>query len=382
MRKIGIKNFKCFNEIEVPLNGLTMLTGANGNGKSTILQALLLLRRTIEHCARWDGNFYVYNEADGVLNVGLNDTYCLSLGISSHIFSRHSSSNNVSITFYDDDNDDRKMIVDYSIGEGSELYVTPIHVNNNVDSCCPLLWQQFYYLNAERIGPRINNVLIFQDYPNVGWQGQQSAQILGDTEFTELFKVDVSRREAASLNNPKLVAQVNSWLSYILPGVEIEPRYSSELLSAQIRIENRYSKGEPVTAPNMGFGISYVIPIIITGLIAKKGSIMIVENPEAHLHPSAQSRIGRFLAKIAEAGVNVVVETHSDHVINGIQIAVAKNEICNDKVVINFLNQANNELQPELKSITVNEKGELSDWPQDFFDQTQIDYMYLFQLRK
>ena len=117
---------------------------------------------------------------------------------------------------------------------------------------------------------------------------------------------------------------------------------------------------------------------------------MIVENPEAHLHPSAQSKIGQFLAVIALSGVNVIVETHSDHVINGIQIATARRTISKEYVTINFFSKGENQQaenqtknrQPIITEITINEKGELSRWPKGFFDQTQIDYVKLLDLRR
>lgn len=126
-------------------------------------------------------------------------------------------------------------------------------------------------------------------------------------------------------------------MQYLMPEVSVSGRIDHKMQCAQIIVENHYTKGDPVVATNIGFGISYVLPIIVTGLIAKPDTIMVVENPEAHLHPSAQSKIGQFLAVIAQSGVNVIVETHSDHVINGIQIATAKHIISKEHVSINFL---------------------------------------------
>ena len=175
-----------------------------------------------------------------------------------------------------------------------------------------------------------------------------------------------------------------------MPEVSVSGRIDHQMQCAQIIVENHYTKGDPVIATNIGFGISYVLPIIVTGLIAKPGTIMIVENPEAHLHPSAQSKIGQFLAVIAQSGVNVIVETHSDHVINGIQIATARRTISKEYVTINFFSKGENQQaenqtknrQPIITEITINEKGELSRWPKGFFDQTQIDYVKLLDLRR
>ena len=165
--------------------------------------------------------------------------------------------------------------------------------------------------------------------------------------------------------------------------------------TARIWVENNFSQGKTIYPTNTGFGISYSLPIIVACLIAKKDRLLVIENPEAHLHPSAQSKLGYFLGLMANAGVKILVETHSDHIINGIQIAVAKKVIDNSKVTINYFyreQKSKDELeeekvlgikqQPAVKSITITEKGELSEWPKGFFDQTQIDFMELNKIRR
>jgi predicted ATPase len=217
--------------------------------------------------------------------------------------------------------------------------------------------------------------------PNTGFQGQFVAQLIGDTEFSYKFQVPKSRR-FEGLNNPRLEQQVNAWLDYLMPGVSISANYNTQTGTAQIRVENHFTRGESVIAPNIGFGISYVLPILVTGLIAKVGSFMVVENPEAHLHPSAQSRIGRFLSMIAASGVKVIVETHSDHVVNGIQVAAASSTISSDLVSINFFSQNEEMTQPTVQTIAINKIGELSSWPTGFFDQSQADFKTLLKYRK
>ena len=104
MYNLEIENFKCFTHKFIPLNRLTVLAGANGNGKSTVIQALLFLRRTIEHCARWEGgeiSQYIYTETNG-LNVELNGSYCLVLGNSFMIAPRNTSPEFVSIKVIDE----------------------------------------------------------------------------------------------------------------------------------------------------------------------------------------------------------------------------------------------------------------------------------------
>lgn len=379
MYYLRIKNFKCFNEIKIPLNTLTVLTGANGNGKSTVIQTLLFLRRTIEHCASWEKGSFNLEDQRG-LNVELNGAYCLALGNSSMIIPKNSASENTLVGLFLDNEEKEHLDVGYNIPM-NELWLTPNYVSNNSTKYFPLNLQEFYYLNAERIGPRISQSIKFFDYPSAGFQGEYVAQLIADTEKNYRFKVEEKRKLAGS-ENPRLEQQVNAWMNYLMPGVTISASYNQETHSAQIRVDNKYTNGDYTTAPNIGFGISYVLPIVVTGLIARKGAFMIVENPEAHLHPSAQSKIGCFLAMVANAGVTVIIETHSDHVVNGIQLSVAKKEINSDKVTINFFSQEDSISQPKVDSLSINDKGELSNWPKGFFDQTQKDYSELFKFRK
>jgi len=380
MHQIKIKNFKCFQDIKIPVNKLTIFAGANGNGKSTVIQSLLFLRRTIEHCGTWNpySLMYQYEETNG-LNVELNGSYCLSLGGSDNIQNQIAPDASTSIAVCSANGE---VKVEYSFPEKDDLWLKPSTVENTLkkDIPNPITRQQFYYLNAERLGPRIKQEIKFYDYPTTGYQGEFVAQLLGDTEFSYKFRIDENKLLEKEKNN-RLEYQVNEWLGFIMPGVSIKSTYDSATMSAQIRVNNPYSKINSILTTNIGFGISYVLPIIVSCLIAEKDSYLVVENPEAHLHPSAQSKIGRFLAKMSQAGIHIIVETHSDHIINGIQVAVVKKEILPEEVTINFFSQES-EQQPHLESISINEKGELSSWPKGFFDQSQRDYAELFKFRK
>ena len=377
MDNLLIQNFKCFQDVTIPINALTVMAGANGNGKSTAIQALLFLRKTIEENCKIFEEHYITERAEIESNVSLNSGYMLSLGNSGFVLNRQLSGDEIIIGLSDDT---KKLIVNYQTDiTESQLFLKAQKITPTVAEILPILKKEFYYLNAERIGPRVSQAIQFFDFPNAGYQGEFVAQLIAGTNYT--LSIETERRHPKN-QSPRLEQQVNAWLDELMPGVNIVAKQSIETLTAQIQVENQYTKGDPTLATNIGFGISYVLPIIATGLIAAKGSYMIVENPEAHLHPSAQSKIGRFLSMVAQSGVNVIVETHSDHVINGIQIASAKKEIDNSSVIINFFSQTEDNPQPMIENISINEKGELSKWPRGFFDQTQIDFAELFKIRK
>lgn len=366
MNSLRIKNFKCFIDQKVEFNDLTILTGANGNGKSTIIQALLLSRLAIEANQR---NFD---------KIDLNEKNILTLGNAQQIIPISSDTvDNVVFELEKNDIVAKKICLDVSDGEA--LFVKASIEQNNPFVSLPIDKKEFYYLGAERLGPRTMSPIKAMDYVHVGVQGEFTAQVMGDPSFQ--IKVEPKRRLFSFSEISPLKEQVNAWMDYIFPGVRISAYYDPNLMVAQIRVENNYSRSFPTLESNVGFGVSYVLPIIVDGLIAKKESVLIVENPEVHLHPAAQSRIGFFLATMAAAGVNIIVETHSDHVLNGIQIAVGEGTLDSSKVVVNYLEENTEKNAPSVKLIRMTEKGELTAWPKGFFDQTQVDFVRMLKLR-
>jgi predicted ATPase len=373
---IKINNFKCFEDITIPLSRLTIMAGANANGKSTSIQALLFLRKTIEeNCSQIEGVYQITNETIEAI-ISLNTGYLLNLGNSGYITNRALGEQDFSLGVF---NEIQEITGEYNANiSASDLFINVKGIFGEQPESMSILQKSFYYLNAERIGPRISQSMQSSGFPHAGFQGENTAFLIASNDYA--FDVEDIRKHPKS-RSPRMAQQINAWLDDIMPGVSVSAIENRDTLTAQIKVENHYTKGDPTLATNIGFGISYVLPIIATGLIATEGSYFIVENPEAHLHPSAQSKIGRFLAMVASAGVNVIVETHSDHLINGIQIAVAKKEINSDSVIINFFSQNEDINQPEIESISLDDKGELSKWPVGFFDQTQIDFAELFKTR-
>ncbi|MDR2757335.1 MAG: DUF3696 domain-containing protein [Planctomycetaceae bacterium] len=373
--KFTIKNFKCFIDTQIPMNRLTVLTGVNGVGKSSFIQSILLFRQLVD---------FVKDNPKGYVpdhSVPLNGQYLLALGDSSGILSNNASDNNIFFAFVNDKTNEilcyAQLVADYSPASALSV-ISGKNMVNNQD--CPICLQEFYYLNAERLGPRIRQELNYFSYPHAGWQGEYTAQLINlDDGF---HKIEESRKFPNSQNPLQLTLQINDWLDFLIPGTSISVTSNSETMASQIRGENYLSLQHPTLATNMGFGISYVLPILATGLIAKAGTMFLVENPEAHLHPSAQTRIGMFLAMVAQAGVHVVIETHSDHVINGIQLAVVKQTIQHELVTVNFFEQIKKSEQPQITTIALSEKGELECWPSGFFDQSQHDLAELFNARR
>lgn len=377
---LSIQNFKCFGSSTVKHKKLTVYAGANGRGKSTATQGILLLRSVLESCGyndEKDNHFHVTKTRAINKEIPLNGIFSLNLGNSSAVLNKFSGSNIISISFKKDNNE---IKIDFSADQfKSQLFLTikKCLITGDLKNI-PISQLEFYYLNAERIGPRIIQELCHQKFPNTGISGEYTAQVLGLE--SGLYKIS-NNRWFPDTKNPQILFQCNKWLDFILPKTRVNIDSNSSTNTAQIVIENEFTSSDPVIATNIGFGISYVLPIIVTCLIAKQNSIVIIENPEAHLHPGGQSKIGHFLAIMASSGLNIIIETHSDHVINGIQIAIAKKELKNNEAIINFFGIDNETNLPEIESISISKNGELSSWPKGFFDQSQVDFAELIKIK-
>jgi len=380
IRGIEIENFKCFLNVSIPLNNLTILSGANAVGKSTLIQALLLIRQTIDKFNTEDNE----NVMIGKLGIPLNGEYCLNLGNSSQVISSNAQKNEIKfkINFDASSTKATEAQFEYITSPENPELTLKFHPSSQVvtKSSFSIYKKEFHYLNAERLGPRVTQSMINQEFPNTGYQGEFTGYVLAKKPQ---FRVDEEKRfHSTELKVPTLNKQVEYWLDYIIPGIEISNKLYTEINQVGCYFKRTYSDTELLNPNNIGFGISYVLPIIVSGLIAEKGSMLIVENPEAHLHPAGQSHIGQFLAQMAASGLQVIVETHSEHVINGIKIAILKNIISNESVSINFFSMDEKSREPAIEHITMDDKAELSSWPYGFFDQEERDMAEIFRGRR
>lgn len=372
MDSLIIENYKCFKKQLIKLGPLTVLAGGNSVGKSSVIQALLLSRICVEKVKGTYINkkFHRENE-DKVVKIPLNKMFGMALGNTLEVLNRNADNERI-LFLYSKEVASSGVLLNAS----QEQAVYSLDFVSFQGSTQPLDTfsigkEAFYYLNAERIGPRLRYEVDDTEYRHVGWNGELTIQVLGQNisaavPLTRCFDNDSLRT---------LLEQARLWLKYITPGTRLDDaKIYSEIKTAEITL----GESRPT---NVGFGLSYVLPIIVNGLIASEGSVFIVENPEAHLHPSGQSNIGKFLAKIAASGVQVVLETHSEHVINGIRLASLEGIIPHEKVQLNFFDR-NADDEMRIASIQLNEKADLTEWPNGFFDQQERDLANIFRLKR
>jgi len=370
--RIELRHFKCFELLKLPLADLTLLSGTNASGKSSVLQVLALLHQTMcEH--EWSTRLMLNGST---LKLGT------VLDVVDKIHGRHSFSFGLEAEGHT-----------YSwefFGERSEMSMTvkSMHIDGvSVEALCQLdhlfpsgcgkdaafiadRFQRLTYITAERIGPR-------EFYP---LEDRQNATVVGPTGEHAVTVLHSGRDEQIRREleiegtPPTLLRQVEARMQVFFPGcglvVEQVPRVNAVTLGLRTSVDSDFHR--PV---HVGFGLTQVLPIIVAALSARKNDILLIENPEVHLHPAAQALMGGFLAEVACSGVQVVIETHSDHVLNGIRRAVREKRIDPERVTMHFFSPRG-EKQAQVVSPQLDRFGNVDRWPEGFFDQFDKDMSY------
>lgn len=361
INSLMIENFKCFyNPNNIKFNNITVLAGSNGVGKSSVIQSLLLLRQTIE------------NKRTGAKTIKLNNAYNLNLGNSKIVTSSLSDNQQVNFNLTTSNS---IFCCEYAADTVNTRFDLDILKSDEISDKSSIYANEFYYLQAERLGPRDSQKMVEQDFDNVGCSGEFTNYIFNKLEIAQID----SMRMIGTINNLK--QEVEAWMNLLVPGVQFNTESYDKLKEVGLGIRRKGSETDYLQPSNIGFGISYVLPIVVTCLIAKKDSMIIIENPEAHLHPSGQSRMGAFLAKMANSGLQIIVETHSEHIINGIRVSSLQDIIHHNKISVNFFDMKPEDNEPNIQEITIDSKGSLSDWPEGFFDQQEKDIAEIFKSR-
>lgn len=386
LREIELDHFKCFRALTLPLRPLTLLTGVNASGKSTVIQALILLHQTAID-GRWGGSLIVDGSVVSLGTLGdvldqIHGRGSFSIGLRGDSFSSRWS-------FGSEESNKRDIAVPLAGGyfeqagvrtplggaaPGGNLLMPASALRTAGGAELAKAVEGLSYVCAERTGPREVYPLGDPDrHRSVGTQGELAPGLLhwfGEQPVLERLLLD---------GPPTLARQTEAWLAQFFPGAgyEVQPVRGANLVTLGLRtnVEEDFHRPQHV-----GFGLSHLFPIIVAVLYSQPGQIVVVENPEVHLHPQGQARVGEFLARAAFAGVQVIVETHSDHVLNGIRRAVREKMVAHGDVVIHFFQPrsiADRTGTAQVITPTIDGDGNIDHWPEGFFDQFEKDLGYL-----
>jgi len=429
IKKIRIKNFKCLRDTGyLDIKPLTFFVGPNSSGKSSLFQILLMLKQTVENIdpnnplivnGNWAqmGSYpeFIYkgdskNELDVEIEffdvrserfpfnkpyssrtsqLKIRTSFCYNIettqiNIKEILIQRgknefqkviRKGSNyiaNISYIikkkeeqltfeevkpykFYDFMADYRKL---------SELFEKKEYLSDRkfyfgrgfeISRIVDKQFENLYYLGPLRQFPQRIYITSGQRPGDVGIRGQHAVDVLWFSHLSKNERIKKINKECIK------------WFKEFgfADNIELEnigiPNYY------QVVITDPFTKCK-TNLLNIGFGASQTLPIIIESFYAPKNSLILIEQPEIHLHPKAQASLGDlFISSVTDSNRNLIVETHSEHILSRVRRKIAEKVIDKDKVAIYYFNPTEN--GTKIEEIVINENGQYVSFPDGFFEE-------------
>ena len=377
IRSLRLRSFKCFEDQSIDLRRLTLLSGINGSGKSTVIQSLLLLHQAL-------GNSDVAEQSRALpLNGSL-----ATLGTARDVISQTTGGKKFTIGVASEDVDvewtfatkvPRDELVATLSGvrwkrneprakshTGKVLF--PRQLRNEKGGAAMLATLRgARFVPADRVGPAETYPLLEND--RHASFGPRAEMAVGALYWAGSQTVPRSLRHPDPRTGGTVARQVEAWLSDLFPGVILELARipNANAITLGIRTSVKHDSGRP---QHVGFGITYSLPIIIALVSSQPGDLLLIENPEAHLHPRAQVAIATLCQRAARNGAQIIIETHSDHVLNSVRVGCRRGIVAPRDVAIQFFERDDERMS--ITRIQIDEHGRLDNRVTGFFDQMEL----------
>lgn len=327
IKRVDLNGFKSFDDTSIELKNLTLLTGLNSSGKSSVIQAIEMA----ETFRRTGGRTFLLNKHGNAKDL-TNESY-----------------------------------VGFEIDVDSDNYSVHLDTDAGESKLDGDMTDSIFYLEAGRIGG-VNAIEIFSEDSEIGSKGENVIKCI-ETHWDETIPESIRHPES---EGDTFLLNLKAWLSIISPSVKFD--YQVNEMS-----DDSFATYNGFRTSNVGFGLSYTLPVIAMLLRASllPGSVVLLENPEAHLHPKGQTEMGKMIACAVKSGVQVIVETHSDHLFDGIRIFAKEDGHFADQFVGYWFELAKDNFT-QWENIQINDAGQLvNEAPKGFCDQFEINAMKL-----
>ncbi len=394
---IAVSGFKSLrDESRIEIRNLTVLAGANSSGKSSIMQPLLLLKQTLEAPydpgpLKLDGPNVTFAGSNQLLWVD-SQKFHVEIDVESsqsitniYQLTRQNSPVELQETIFRDSIGDFAIRRDMSqeeilnfakkrINPDFETYIG-ITDGSVVRERCFLVVRVRSAVPLNNMNPVPQHVsseiaeiihipgLRSGSYPSIAKTDHSANRFAGVfTNYVGRLIADWQEDDADELH----------WLFGYLNLLKLTSyvrAVGSTDLSVEIHVGRTLKSGkeDTVNINQVGFGVSQVLPVLVALLVAEPGQLVYIEQPELHLHPRAQVKLAEIIAEASNRGVRVVIETHSDLLILGIQTLVAEGKLTTDKAIFHWFTR-DDEGVTHINSTELEKDGAFKDgsWPEDF----------------
>ncbi len=364
LTNLYLENFKGFDLINIPFRPVTLLAGLNSAGKSSVIQALLLLKQIgyqrdpdTDHVELFpNGDFVSQGSGRELLHeFATTDEICIAC-------QTDAQTHNWRFRY---DRLTHRLVTEDTYERGD---------------LATLAGLRFSYLSAERWGPRLT-------YPYEDAEQTEGLGIFGEYAIRRLIDHGEDPVTNIRVRHPNakgvgLLHQVQAWLGELSPGVRlnVKPLRDAGVSVAGFGFERRGDVASRYYRPtHVGFGLTYSLAILVALLSSESETVLLLENPEAHLHPRGQTQLAKLIA-LASHSAQIVIETHSDHIMNGLRVAVKNQDIFPADLCFHYFRRDG--VTSHIDTPVINVDGRLSFWPDGFFDEHEHVLAALVQRSK
>jgi predicted ATPase len=431
LTSLRLRNFRAFEKASIKFAPITILVGPNNAGKSSIVSALRVLSQTLasvdpdtslllEELGSYKDAVYL-NESKRSIGFGLTleyDAKEMSIDLS---YGYRSQRREVILRQFmaselrNDGTEEIMMRTTLAPETGSQLLREFRGIPDVNLAKLPVTFMHFLprfgTIWLDRLGKKMARVLkselpnfqpitLFKQYQDTNRAFIRMHRFLVSLQYLGPFRETPTRLYPFSGERPsvlertgkgatdvlmsdyfrrggkkrQLTSRVKAWLGRAQIADDIQVTALSDR-HYQVTLKHPIT-GESSNIADVGFGASQVLPVLVAGYDILEESLLLIEQPEIHLHPSAQAELGEFFLDVYRRDVQCVIETHSEHLIMRLQTKVALGEIPKEDIIVNYINPTKDGKQ--IVQLMMNDDGVFTEkWPNGFFDERMAEALDL-----
>ncbi len=239
-----------------------------------------------------------------------------------------------------------------------------------------------YYRRLKYLGPlreEPKRYYLFSDLKllDIGLKGENTTQVLTIKQKDKIKFINLnSKDDSYKFTKPiskTLLSGVNEWLK-TMNLQQLKPITKVELITKMlVNYSEKQPKDSSVSLPDIGFGVSQVLPVLVEVLRMEKNETIIFEQPEIHLHPRLQGVLADFILCNSKLGKNFIIETHSEYFLKRLCLRIAqfKDQDLSKLISMFFIVKNSDGRGSKIIDVEIDEFGSIIKWPKGFFDENE-----------